>query len=173
MIRITAFQLSLAAVVAGSVLFAGAGVAGDNASIEKMLRARNFYETSAERKFTDDEIKQVEALAAGSKDEKIRVRAQKVLVDHAGKGRGKDEAAVLAAFKYLENNLAAPQVKKLLVEQGFTHYTVAAKGADGSQMFLIEHVSTPQGFNGGLNLRYDPKTKVIVEMKAWGAVNLQ
>ncbi len=90
-------------------------------------------------------------------------------MDRAGKSRGKDEAAVSAAFKYLEEKLAAPQVKKLLIEQGFTHYTVAAKGADDSQMFLIEHVSTPKGFNGGLNLRYDRKKKIIVEMKAWGA----
>jgi hypothetical protein len=41
---------------------------------------------------------------------------------------------------------------------------------DGSPWFLIEYVSVEGGFNGGINLKYDPDKKQIVESQSWGHV---
>ncbi len=85
MIRLSPILSSLAAVFAVSVLLAAGRAADDKVSVEKILNPKDFYETSGTRKFTDDEIKQIEALADKSKDETIRVRTE------GGCGSGREE----------------------------------------------------------------------------------
>jgi hypothetical protein len=135
-------------------------------SMEKTLKSKDFYDKGLE--ISDAEMVQVAALANESKDPLVKVRARKLVVEQAGNGRNGDAELTKAAFKYLEDNLKNASVKALLVDQGFSHYTTSARN-DGTTWFLIEHVQA-QGFNGGLNLRYDAQKKQIVEMKAWGAV---
>ncbi len=105
-------------------------------------------------------------MAANSRDNTLRVRAQKILVEQSGRGKGANVPVVAAGFEYLEQHFDHPGVKGLLLDEGFTHYT-ASTGAGGQPWFLIEHVQSG-GYNGGLNLRYDPAQKKIVEMKVWG-----
>jgi hypothetical protein len=141
-------------------------------NIVKVLESKDFWETAGKkdgRKWTAEELKQLENFNSSNQKAMLRLRANKVLVDLAGHGRYRqqDEAVVSAGFRYLEEKLQEKPVKKLIAEQGFTHYTISKK-TDGTQWFLIEHVETG-GFNGGLNLKVDEED--ITDMQSWGAVS--
>ncbi len=136
------------------------------------LQARDFWQNAGRkgvRKWTEEEAKQLRALADTSKDPSIRLRARKVLVDLSGNSRyaAGDEAIVVVAFRLLERQLDKPTVRTLCVDKGFTHYTVSQ--GPGGKCLLIEHVQH-RGFNGGLNLLWDAKKQTIVEIKSWGDV---
>lgn len=141
--------------------------------IVKVLKAKDFWDKdgkTAGREWADAERKQLAELKSSSKDAVVRLRANKVLVDLAGNSRfgARDETVALAGFRYLEGRLKEAPVQELCAEQGFTHYVVSTKN-DGSVWFLIEHVESA-GFNGGLNLSWDVKKKVITSMQSWGEV---
>jgi hypothetical protein len=141
--------------------------------VASILGRADFWEKAGARngrKWTDDERKELENLRKTSKDFSIRLRANKVLTDLAGQSRFSDEDAALvaASFRYLEQRLDQPPARTLCIEQGITHYTAGMR-ADGSGLFLIEHVEG-QGFNGGLNLVWNGGTQAIESMQAWGAV---
>ncbi len=134
----------------------------------KILESKDFWGTAGKkggRKWAALERKQLEELKSSSRNARLRLRANKILVDLAGNARYReeDEAAVVAGFHYLEDNLQIKPIQKLVEKQGFTHYTVSMKN-EGTQWFLIEHVEL-KGFNGGVNLKVDEEA--ITEMKSW------
>jgi hypothetical protein len=141
--------------------------------VASVLGRKDFWEKAGARNgrmWTDEERKELERLRKTSNDFSIRLRANKVLTDLAGKSRfpAEDAALVTAGFRYLEQRLDQAPARTLCVEQGFTHYTAGSR-ADGSGLFLIEHVEG-NGFNGGLNLVWNGGTQAIESMQAWGGV---
>ncbi len=111
-------------------------------------------------------------LRTASKDDVIRLRASRVLVELAGKASynvDKDDYAVaVAGFQYLEANVKNAQVKKML-DEGITHYHVSLNTTRGGVWLLIESLGRKPSV--GLNLRWDAEKKAIVEMEAWGSAN--
>ena len=141
--------------------------------VASILNRKDFWEKAGSkdgRKWTDAERKELEKLRKTSNDFSIRLRANKVLTDLAGKSRfsADDASLVTAGFRYLEQRLDQAPARTLCVDQGFTHYTAGTR-ADGSGLFLIEHVEG-QGFNGGLNLVWNGGTQAIESMQPWGGV---
>ncbi len=138
--------------------------------VERVLSAADFYDANSDLRFDDAQLAQLQKLASDSADGKLRIRAGKLLVDRAGASRGVDPKVIVAGFKYLESHLDRADVRRQCLEVGFSHYTVSNTGPPaGERWFLIEHIGAA-GASGGLNLRYDPKTDAIVEIKAWGDV---
>lgn len=137
-----------------------------------LLQSRDFWDTAGRqggRQWTRAEERQLADLQFSSQNPVTRLRANKVLVDLASNGRVKDktdEAAVIACFQYLEEQLATRPVKTLCADQGFTHYFGPLRSGG---TFLIEHVGTRR-FNGGLNLHWDAGKQTVAGMKAWGEV---
>ena len=119
------------------------------------------------RAWSEDELVRIQQLAGASDDPILRLRASKIVVDAAGRSRfrANQEDVALAAFRYLESHLDAPEVRDLCVGLGFTHYGVEVK-EDGSTRFHIERATLIA--SGGLNLRWDRTKKEFTELESWG-----
>mgnify|MGYP006969367621 CR=1 FL=1 len=145
-------------------------------TMAERLSADDFWTTAGKdalAKWSDDQLAELRKLSA-SDNAVVRLRANKLLVDHAGNGRlnvGPGSADIAAAaFRFLESHLDNPSVKDLCIKQGFAHYHVSHAGGGGA-VFLIEHVGAG-GFNGGINLRWNETNHTVARFEVWGDVAL-
>jgi hypothetical protein len=145
-----------------------------------MLSADDFWATSsdvAERPLDQASLAELQRLSVAADRPALRLRATKLLCELNGNSRvdpsfKKDQAAhaVAVAFAWLEGHLADPEVAKYAPEAGFTHVTVSRMSGEKDDIWvLIETAALPPGFNGGLNVRFNPKTDTVSEVKHWGA----
>jgi hypothetical protein len=146
------------------------------------LAANDFWaksaDLSAEHPADALSVEELEQLAEASNPIPVRIRAYKLLCDRAGHGKispdvRKEDAAgaVAKAFAWLEAHHADAEVAKFSPQSGFTHYTVSHRSGDADGIWiLIETVSLPPGFSGGLNIRFDLKSKTVTSCDRWGEV---
>lgn len=157
--------------------FANCLSAGEPATtdpVEKALLSKDFYDSGFGANLTATEVGRIETLAREHDSATVRVRAQHILVElkHNGRVKAQQRDVMLAGLRYLEETDSA-SVDKLLSFR-FTHYCVSSQGAN-NPVFLIESLPGPMANggiarhpNGGLNMTYDPKTRTITSVEAWG-----
>jgi len=145
------------------------------------LWADDFWTTtgnSADHPQDEATLTELRRLSVAADRPAVRLRAIKLLCDLKGNSRfaagmKKDDAAqaVAVAFSWLEGHLADPEVAKYAPEAGFTHMTLSRMSDDNRGIWvLIETSALPPAFNGGLNIRFDPKTGTVTKVKQWGSV---
>ena len=167
-VLVATFSLAIALVPNLGLVRAG----DDKPGVVDVLKAKDFWDKAGKkdgRKWTDAEQKQLEDLKSSSKEAVVRLRANKVLVDLAGKSRyeAQDEALVAAGFQYLEGKLNEAEVKELCAEKGFTGYALE-QPLKRFKFLVVERVEK-EGKSGGLFLLWDTDTNVIMDMQFWTA----
>jgi hypothetical protein len=169
--RSSVLAAGLTALLTLSHAFAGEGKTGD---VRDVIQAKDFWDKDGKkggRKWSGAEQAQLAELKTASKDDVIRLRASRVLVELAGKAgyyniAKDDDAVAVAGFRYLEANVENAHVQKMLNE-GITHYSVSLNTKRGCVCMLVESLGNKS--SGGLNLYWDAEKKEIVEMQAWGS----
>jgi len=104
-------------------------------------------------------------------DDSAKLTAIRKEIEKARNGRSFNRSDVVdVGFAYLADHLNDPTVAKFDPLAGFTHYTVSGRDP-GETYLLVERISPPPDMDNhdGLNLKFDPDSGEIVEVKYWGS----
>lgn len=171
-------RLMLSVLVVG---FTCALQAADPSAVEKILKDPDFYEKGFNTAWTEGQAREMISLMRSAKDPLIRFRAQIVMVGLYGRARIADASQrelASIALRHLENHLNDESLQDLLRAR-VTNYTVSTK--PNGLFFLIESICdidpetgtpTTRGVGGGLNVRFDPDKKAILDTTVWGNLSL-
>ena len=156
--------------------------------LEEKLKAKDFWAKTGNKKDHPDivnlfgpasppaDVAGVLKSVAGNSEITVRIRAFKLIADMLGRSHfaptlkpGDAEDAVEGAFTYLEANLKDATVQKFRPQLGFTHVSMV-KDDKGIVWVLIEYTTNDVvALNSEINLRWNPKTKKVDQVKHWGS----
>ncbi|MGC4006478.1 MAG: hypothetical protein QM811_26485 [Pirellulales bacterium] len=127
------------------------------------------------RPWSAGELSALREAALGHPLPVVRLRTAMWSTDLAGRGstrvKAEDLELARAGFRSLEPRVDQAETQALL-KTGFTMYGVSRK-PNGERWLLIERVADPtrpDDKSGGVNLRYDEKTKTFDAPEVWGGM---